>query len=199
MTIDQGLRRWFQVGICLNGAALLALGGVMLMQRRDFNRARAAADASHADAVAVAASVGALQKDLEGARSSRWVAYRGAGLVSTCHAYDNAVKCVVTNVTDEALTTCVYGTLNRTAASESKSKATESMPACTGRLAPHETRELEVPWLRGNAKDVCGAKTYYGTTLDWSTCEFDVATFNPGAPAAAAIPAGSPAASGATL
>jgi len=111
------------------------------------------------------------QVTLQGA--STWVSADDA--LHNRLATNDAATCTVTNVRDEPITTCVRAVLSKR---EAGGATLNSLPMCTGRLGPRETRTVSVPWVGGFARDLCNKKTYYGETLDWEQCRFSTEAVN---------------------
>ena len=109
-----------------------------------------------------------IKKQFEFERASTWL--RLEDTVSNCYADNTSVTCTVTNVRNEAITTCLEGKLTQKKASGVKLL---SLVICTGRLGPRETRNASAPWLGGFAKDVCHSSDGNGHEyLDWQACDF---------------------------
>ncbi len=122
----------------------------------------------------VETNVGKVEAQLVKQQTSTWTPAKD--ILHNCLASNDQATCTVTNMRDEAITTCVRGVLTkRDAAGASLS----SLPMCTGRLAPRETRTVSVPWSGGFARDLCSKKTYYGETLDWEQCRFSTEPVDP--------------------
>ena len=114
------------------------------------------------------AAVEGVRRQLDAAKTSRWVSLEAT--VNNCYADNTNVVCTVTNVLNEAITTCVQGRLTQKKASGVKLL---SLTICTGRLGPRETRNLTAPWLGGFARDICHSSDGSGHEyLDWQACDF---------------------------
>jgi len=113
----------------------------------------------------------AQEEALTDARSHR--AYRKVTLADVpniCHGTNDHATCAITNPTDEPITVCFAG---RIAQKEAAGVTLVSMPGCTGRLDPNESKTVSVPWVQGRAEDICNSKSVYGNThLDWDKCTF---------------------------
>lgn len=114
------------------------------------------------------AAIAELRHQIEQGQTARWV--DADNIVHNCLANNSDVSCTITNQTEEAVETCVVGKLKQTEGGDS---SLSSLVICTGRLAPHETKNLSSPWLHGFAKDICHSTDRFGDkVLDWSVCRF---------------------------
>lgn len=87
-----------------------------------------------------------------------------------CSAWLNEFRCTFTNRTEEIVATCASARLAR---KDNSSKPLDSGVLCSGPLRPQETTTVTVPWLGGNADDICFSKSPWGNVgLDWKICEF---------------------------
>ena len=50
----------------------------------------------------------------------------------------------------------------------------ESVPVCSGDVAPHTTVTLTAPYPPGKVFDMCSSAGRYGREMDWSNCSFDL-------------------------
>ncbi|MBX3186554.1 MAG: hypothetical protein KF819_06050 [Labilithrix sp.] len=122
----------------------------------------------------VKSGVAAVEKELVQQRTSVWVSAKE--VLYNCLASNDQATCTVTNMREDPITTCVRGVLTKR---EASGASLSSLPMCTGRLAPRETRTVSVPWSGGFARDLCSKKTYYGETLDWEQCRFNTEPVEP--------------------
>jgi hypothetical protein len=88
---------------------------------------------------------------------------------NNCYANNSDISCTFTNNRAYPVATCVQGTLSPNDASGVR---LVSLPMCTGKLMPAETRTVSAPWVGGFAKDLCYRENAYGKTLDWAKCKF---------------------------
>lgn len=166
---SQPSRWWTRVtaiGSCTTGVALVA--GLVLAWRAYEHESEIARD-QLTRLTAVESDIAHVRDDVSAERTSKWVDAKNA--VFSCLATNTEATCTVTNVRDEAITTCVKGVLTRKKAT---GLSLESLPMCTGRLGARETRTVSVPWKGGFARDLCTSKNPYGGSdvFDWDACDF---------------------------
>jgi type II secretory pathway pseudopilin PulG len=161
-------------------AALVAVVAVLLAFRLPSERAERAEAAEHATALearlaALDGHAADLARQVEHAGSAKLVDFEST--TRSCGARNEEAQCTFTNASSEAIATCWEAQLVlKTAAGV----AIKSLPVCTGRLGPHETRVVHAPWLQAHADTICKSTGRLGDVLDWSTCEFKVTTVPPG-------------------
>jgi len=141
------------------------------------------------DAIAQAkqtAAIDGLRHELEKSRSSVWV--DSSNTVHNCYADNSSITCTVTNVREDAITTCLVGKLSQKKAS---GVSLSSLIMCTGRVGPRETRNISSPWSGGFARDICNSADRGGISmLDWQACNFSIEAVGiPALDAAATKPA----------
>lgn len=176
---------WSRLQTIFMGLTFVTFGAFFIWQVTVHNR-----DAEHLDAriTEVNASVARVEHEVEQQRASTWVAANG--VLHNCLATNDSATCTVTNVRDEPITTCVRGVLTKR---DGGRAPLSSLPMCTGRLGPRETRTISVPWSGGFARDLCSKKSFYGETLDWQQCDFSTEPVDLPAQAKAAALAAIPA------
>jgi len=174
------------------GAVLapLATAGSTYASWRFAEDARIAASAATAG---LQSDLQALTREVNATEAAVWVDPKNTR--HDCRAFNDRFDCTVTNLEDEAVTTCLTGHL----AQKDGGGSMASNPLCVGRLRPRETRQVSVPWRRGNAIDICNSPgRFSGRELDWDKCDFTSKPLfaEPGAgatvPAAIKTPAAAP-------
>jgi len=115
--------------------------------------------------------------------TSAWVDLKN--VEHNCVASNNEASCTFTNGKAIPVTTCARARLTKKEATGIK---LESLPMCTGRLGPRETKTVSAPWVGGFAKDACSSSGRFGEVLDWSACNFttDGVDLSPPAPSGSA-------------
>ncbi len=126
------------------------------------------------DAAALQAAVRDISAAVRAATAVTWV--RARDTANDCWATNDRFHCVVTNATDQPIEACFLGTL----AQKKGGGTMRSFPLCTGRVGLRETREVSVPWERGDAEDICN-KFVFGSTkvLDFDACDFGSEPIDP--------------------
>jgi hypothetical protein len=124
-------------------------------------------DTAHAKQIA---AIDALRHQFEQSRSSVWV--DAGSTAHNCYADNASISCTVTNIREEAITTCLMGKLSQRKAS---GVSLSSLVMCTGQLGPRETRNVSSPWTGGFARDICNSLDHWGNSiLDWQACNFNI-------------------------
>lgn len=125
------------------------------------------AEQQGATMAAMSAQLGELSAVVSFGETSSWL---DAKVVPhNCVANNNEASCTFLNQRTIPITTCARATI---AKKEAAGVKLESMPMCTGRLGPRETKTVSAPWVGGFAKDVCSSNGRFGEVLDWSACNF---------------------------
>lgn len=125
------------------------------------------------DFAALGQNIQAVRDEVRVGHAATWVGTKD--VISTCHAFNDRFECSVTNVKDRPVAACWVGKL----AQKEGGGTMTSTPLCTGRVGPQESRQVSVPWLRGNAKDICNSPGRFGQELDWSVCVFSAEPLDP--------------------
>lgn len=156
------------IGAVLSPVTIIACA-VFAWKVHDADETRAKSEAA-----TLQAAVADVAASVRSTTAVTWV--RANDTANSCHARNQTFECVVTNASDRAIEACFVGVL-----SQKKGGGTmRSFPACTGRIAPRESREVSVPWERGSASDICN-KLVYGDNrvLDFDACDFTIDGVDP--------------------
>jgi hypothetical protein len=122
---------------------------------------------AHEMQVSQAEAIRQLQQEIRGQKESTTVEFRS--IPNECIANNTEFSCTFTNLSDKPVSTCARGLLTQ---KEAKGVRLASLPACTGRLEPQQTRTVSAPWNGGFAKNICSTPGRFGDQLDWEKCEF---------------------------
>ncbi|HVY46740.1 MAG TPA: hypothetical protein VHB21_12720 [Minicystis sp.] len=160
--------RWFRPVItALVAIALIAAALQTAVQIDERRSARERHDAALAKLEKLREQVGHLE-------SAPWV--KAATVQNTCVATNNEATCTATNIGEQPVAICMRGRLKKKSADIS----VKSLTMCSGRIAPHETKQFSAPWAGAFARDLCSSKSQFGTELlDWSVCEFSTEPVDP--------------------
>ena len=171
-------RRWKIAGVIGVWVASMLLGAVvgLLVYHRQLERAedaerRAALEARFSG---LEGRIGEVKQEIIDGRAAKFVAFEST--THSCRAINSEASCSITNATDEPIVTCWEGQLVLKSAIGVSIK---TLPVCTGRIAPRETRALDAPWLQAHADTICKSAGRFGDTLDWSVCDFKLAGVQP--------------------
>ena len=95
-----------------------------------------------------------------------------------CLASNTGIDCTFTNTGKAAVRTCLQGQLTLV---EGGAAPMLSMPLCSGRLLPQETKAVSATWAGGFARELCSSKNRWGDTrLNWDKCKFETVAFQIG-------------------
>lgn len=155
------------VGALATPVVLLA-SMIVDWRRHIDSQAKAAADSAN-----VRQDIQSVRDEVRVGHAATWVSTRD--VVSNCYAFNDRFECTVTNVKDEPIAACWVGRL----AQKQGGGTMSSIPLCTGRVGPRQTRQVSVPWQRGNAKDICNSPGRFGPELDWDVCTFSGEPLDP--------------------
>jgi hypothetical protein len=152
---------WRAIGAVASLLTVAALGCALFLANRTAREMREGREQEAKDLVAI-------RDELRAAQTTPVVDLRATP--HTCLANNSETTCTVTNPTDAAFATCFRGTITQ---KKARGVHLSSLVGCTGRIAPHESRTVSVPWSGGFAKDVCSSSNRFGTEmLDWEVCDF---------------------------
>lgn len=91
-----------------------------------------------------------------------------------CVATMSEVTCVLTNLTEETIGTCVQGLIQQ---KDAAGVRLYSKPMCSGPVQPRTTVTKASYWDGGRAIDLCKDARGF---LDWDKCDFTAIDFDPG-------------------
>lgn len=100
-----------------------------------------------------------------------------AKVPNNCIATNTGVTCHFTNTSAGPVETCAVAVLFPK--DPEGGRSLKSLPVCSGRIRPNETKSAFAPWTGGFADELCFRRSWGVAHLDWDKCEFKLEGFKP--------------------